>query len=170
VKLIVFQTKEILRISLNSTFHYPVHKNCHLSLSWARAIHSTPLFYVLKNHFNNILVSTPRFSKWSLSLRSLHQHSADVYDIQTPCCCGFPHVIRRINFTLHNDRILCFVPFMCKPKGSGGPQQMSVHPGPRCWHLTSTVHKIDIFAVEVGNPRSVMAGRRSLSVDTSECC
>ena len=39
-----------------------------LSLSWARPIQSTPPFYFLKIHFNIIIPSKPRPSKWSLSL------------------------------------------------------------------------------------------------------
>ena len=45
----------------------------HLSLTWARAIQSTPPSYFLKYHFNIILPSMPRPSKWALSFRFPYQ-------------------------------------------------------------------------------------------------
>jgi len=41
----------------------------HLSLSWARSIHSMPQLHFLNSYFNIILPSMLGFSKWSLSFR-----------------------------------------------------------------------------------------------------
>ena len=47
---------------------------CHLLLSWARSLHSTPQFSSLNIHFNIILPATPRSFAWSLSFIFLHQN------------------------------------------------------------------------------------------------
>ena len=45
----------------------------HLSLSRTRSIHFVAASHFLKIYFNIIVTFRPRFSKWSLSLRSLHK-------------------------------------------------------------------------------------------------
>jgi len=52
--------------------HFDFPPSVYFHLSWARAIHLSPSHH-LKIHFN-IFPSTPRSSKWSLSLVSHHQN------------------------------------------------------------------------------------------------
>ena len=61
--------KKFLALYGNPRFITVFTWTCHLSLSWARSIHSTPWYYFLKIHFNIILPSTPRCSKLPRSFR-----------------------------------------------------------------------------------------------------
>ena len=45
---------------------------CYLPLSSAQSVHSTPLSYLHKVHFNIILPYTSRSSKWFISVRVCH--------------------------------------------------------------------------------------------------
>ena len=47
----------------------------HFSLSWTRLVQYLPTSQFLKIRFSIILLSTPRFSKFSLLLRFAHQYS-----------------------------------------------------------------------------------------------
>ena len=58
----------------------------YLSLSWPRSVKAMPFYPTSWNvHFNIILPSTPRFSKWSLSLRSPHQKSVCTFSVSHTC-------------------------------------------------------------------------------------
>jgi hypothetical protein len=54
-----------------------------LSVSSARSVHSISSF--VKIHFNLILQSVPRSSKWSISLRLLNQSTVNAYSLSYTC-------------------------------------------------------------------------------------
>jgi hypothetical protein len=63
-----------LRGARTRTFIYVLTKSCHMSLSWAKWIHSTqPSANLPKIHSDYVLPSTPRSSEWSLSFGLSHQ-------------------------------------------------------------------------------------------------
>jgi hypothetical protein len=60
----------------------------------ANAFHSIPC-YSIKIHFNIILPSRPRFSKWSFSF---------TFPRQSPVCISIPHACHKP----HTSHLLCF--------------------------------------------------------------
>ena len=98
-------SQEIPRILWNSKVHYRIHK-CPPPvpiLSQLYLVH-TPTSHFMKIQLNIIFPSTPGFTKWSPSLRSLYQK---------PGLCFYTTLIMCLKqFIL--DNALCFVSIQCK--------------------------------------------------------
>jgi hypothetical protein len=85
----------------NFKFHYRIKsaRNSVPFLSQIISVHATPS-YVLKIHFNITLLSTPRFFKWSSSLRSHHQNSLCTSYVKHKCHMSRPSHSSRIEWYL----------------------------------------------------------------------
>ena len=78
--------QEISKILCSPAVHYRIHNNPPpvAVLSQSSPVH-TPSYYFLNIRFNTIFLSTPRTSKWSLSLRFPHQN-AECYSPVSHSC------------------------------------------------------------------------------------
>jgi len=72
--------QEIPHTSWNPKVHYHSYKNPPTAtiLCQMKPVHTFPTIY-LRPIFNSNLCSTPRFSKWSLSIRFSHQHHLHIF-------------------------------------------------------------------------------------------
>ena len=79
-------SQEIPRISWNPKVHFRIHNSPSPIpiLDQINPFHASTL-QTLKIHFSIIIISKPRFSKWSLSIRSLHQNPVYTYRVPHPC-------------------------------------------------------------------------------------
>jgi len=77
-------SQEIPRVLRKPTIHYSIYKSPPPVLSWVQPSPNPP-FHFLKTSLNIILTSTPRSSKWSLSLKFPHRNS--VYTSPVPLTC-----------------------------------------------------------------------------------
>jgi len=73
----------------NSTFTTAFTGAHTLSVYWASSIQSTPILFI-KRPFNSILPSSPRSSKWSLSLRFPHQNLVRIFPLPHTCQMPLP--------------------------------------------------------------------------------
>jgi hypothetical protein len=93
-------SKEISRILWKASVHYRIHMRSPylLILSHSHSVHATP-FHFLKIHFKVIFSSTPKFSKWTPSIRPPHRN--------TVCTSPVPLTCRDDEYVLYNVRLCC---------------------------------------------------------------
>ena len=85
----------------------------HLSVFSARSIQSMPPTHFLKIHFNVLIPSTPRSTKWSASLRSHHQNTAPLLSPTRTTCLAdliLPDLITR---TIVGEKYRALSPSLC---------------------------------------------------------
>jgi len=83
--------QEIPCILWNSKVHYYIHKHPPPLpiLSQYNTVHPSPSHF-LRIHFNSIIPYTPRFSKWTLSIRSFHQNPICIFLVPHMCHMPYP--------------------------------------------------------------------------------
>ena len=81
--------QEIVHILRKQKIHYPLQMNASYVNSEPQQYSLRPSTYLLMIYFNIVFPSTPRSSKWSLSLGFLHQYS--VYISSLPSMYYMPH-------------------------------------------------------------------------------